>query len=275
MALLHVNFFSRALGVASAVEVILPEVDQGIGVTASGEAALPKVLYLLHGYSDDQTIWQRRTSVERYAARHNLAIVMPAVNHSFYCNEVQGERYWDYVSDELPRIMHTFFRLSDKPEDTFVAGLSMGGYGAIRNGLKYAENFGCIAGLSAALVHDTWEHSDNSSPAFTFRRKYNEAIFGPYEKVKGSDKDPKALVMKLIEEKKEIPNIYLCCGTEDGLISRSRDLRDFLIENNVPVTYEEGPGKHDWVFWDTYIKKILAWLPLNEAQAGINSGNVK
>ena len=93
MALLHVNFFSRALNVASSVDVILPENAQGIGVTASGAEALPRVLYLLHGYSDDQTIWQRRTSVERYAAGHNLAVIMPAVNHSFYCNEQGGERY--------------------------------------------------------------------------------------------------------------------------------------------------------------------------------------
>lgn len=68
----------------------------------------------------------------------------------------------------------------------------MGGYGAIRNGLKYAENFGCVIGLSAALVHDTWKDADNSAPIFTFRRNYYETIFGEYDKVKGSDKDPKA-----------------------------------------------------------------------------------
>ena len=145
MALLHVNYFSEALGVQTPVDVILPEGKQGIGVEASGECELPKVLYLLHGYSDDHTIWQRRTSVERYAARHNLAVVMPGVNHSFYCNEFHGERYWDFVSQELPAVMHRFFRLSDKPEDTFVAGLSMGGYGAMKLALNFPERFG--AGL--------------------------------------------------------------------------------------------------------------------------------
>ncbi|MBR5046938.1 MAG: esterase family protein, partial [Eubacterium sp.] len=87
MAFLQVQFFSDSLNVGSTVNVILPEANQGIGIQASGQGELPKVLYLLHGYSDDHSIWMRRTSVERYAAAHNLAVIMPAVNHSFYCNE--------------------------------------------------------------------------------------------------------------------------------------------------------------------------------------------
>ena len=130
-------------------------------------------------------------------------------------------------------------------------------------------------GLSAALVHDTWKDADNSAPIFTFRRNYYEAIFGEYDKVKGSDKDPKALLLKLKEEGRPVPKMYLCCGTEDGLVTANRDFRDFLNENGVDLTYVEGPGKHDWVFWDTYIKKVLDWLPLNRTGAGINSGNVK
>ena len=141
MAFVQVQCFSEALNVATTVNVILPEAMQGIGLTTQGQAELPKVLYLLHGYSDDHSIWLRRTSVERYAAAHNLAVMMPAVNHSFYCNEVHGEKYWDYVSEELPRVMHRFFRLSEKPEDTFVAGLSMGGYGAMKLALSHPDRF--------------------------------------------------------------------------------------------------------------------------------------
>ena len=102
MAFVQTQFFSQKLVVAVTVNVILPEPNQGIGVKAAGEEELPKVLYLLHGYSDDHSIWQRRTSVERYAAAHNLAVIMPAVNHSFYTNEAQGEKYWDFVAEELP-----------------------------------------------------------------------------------------------------------------------------------------------------------------------------
>ena len=119
MAFLQVQFFSNVLNVVSSVNVILPEAEQGIGIHGSENHELPKVLYLLHGYSDDHSIWMRRTSVERYAARYNLAVIMPAVNHSFYCNEIHGERYWDYVSDELPRAMQSFFRLSKRPINSF------------------------------------------------------------------------------------------------------------------------------------------------------------
>ena len=126
MAFLQIQFFSKALQVASTVWAVMPEADMGIGVNASGAPKTPpQVLYLLHGYSDDHTIWMRRTSVERYAAAHNLCVIMPAVNHSFYTNEAQGERYWDYVADELPAAMRTFLNLSSRPEDTCVAGLSM------------------------------------------------------------------------------------------------------------------------------------------------------
>ena len=172
MAFLQVQFFSKSLDVASTVNVILPEPSQGIGMGSSEGKALPKVLYLLHGYSDDHSIWMRRTSVERYAARHNLAVIMPAVNHSFYTNEKQGERYWDYVSEELPQVMHKFFRLSDKPEDTFVAGLSMGGYGSLKMALNHPERFGAAASFSGCVDMANMAHRAASM------RKNVRRIFG-------------------------------------------------------------------------------------------------
>lgn len=250
MALLHVNFFSKALGVASSVEVILPETDQGIGVTAAGEAALPGVLYLLHGYSDDHTIWQRRTSVERYAARHNLAIIMPAVNHSFYCNEEHGERYWDYVSDELPRIMHRFFRLSDKPEDTFVAGLSMGGYGAMKLALTYPERFGAAASFSGAadIVAMSKRRSDDWS-----------RIFGR-KAVRGTDCDLFHL-MKANADAPHKPRLYVSCGMADFLYDQHQRFVPALRKSGWDVTsYEEPDAVHEWGFWDREIAKFIALI---------------
>lgn len=275
MAIIEVNFISKCLMRTVTFNAIIP-VDKFGPQAENAEQKPLKTLYLLHGIFGNYTDWVNGTRIQAWAEANDLAVIMPSGENRFYLDdEKSGELYGEFIGKELVEFTRKLFPLSDKREDTFIAGLSMGGYGAIRNGLKYAENFGCVIGLSAALVHDTWKDADNSAPIFTFRRSYYEAIFGEYDKVKGSDKDPKALLLKLKEEGRPVPKMYLCCGTEDGLVTANRDFRDFLNENGVDLTYVEGPGKHDWVFWDTYIKKVLDWLPLNRIGAGINSGNVK
>ena len=109
------------------------------------------MLYLLHGLTDDHTGWQRYTSIERYADEAGLAVVMPAVHHSFYTDEVHGHAYWTYVSEELPALVHRLFRVSDRPEDTFAAGLSMGGYGAVKLALSHPDRYAAAASLSGTL----------------------------------------------------------------------------------------------------------------------------
>ena len=274
MAIIEVNFISKCLMRTVTFNAIIP-VDKFGPQAENAEQKPLKTLYLLHGIFGNYTDWMNGTRIQAWAEANDLAVIMPSGENRYLDDEKSGELYGEFIGKELVEFTRKLFPLSDKREDTFIAGLSMGGYGAIRNGLKYAENFGCVIGLSAALVHDTWKDADNSAPIFTFRRSYYEAIFGEYDKVKGSDKDPKALLLKLKEEGRPVPKMYLCCGTEDGLVTANRDFRDFLNENGVDLTYVEGPGKHDWVFWDTYIKKVLDWLPLNRTGAGINSGNVK
>lgn len=275
MAIIEVNFISKCLMRTVTFNAIIP-VDKFGPQAENAEQKPLKTLYLLHGIFGNYTDWVNGTRIQAWAEANDLAVIMPSGENRFYLDdEKSGELYGEFIGKELVEFTRKLFPLSDKREDTFIAGLSMGGYGAIRNGLKYAENFGCVIGLSAALVHDTWKDADNSALIFTFRRNYYEAVFGEYDKVKGSDKDPKALLLKLKEEGRPVPKMYLCCGTEDGLVTANRDFRDFLNENGVDLTYVEGPGKHDWVFWDTYIKKVLDWLPLNRTGAGINSGNVK
>src|SRR4051795_761569 len=119
MALVHCDFYSDALEVSTSMTVLLPqETRTQIGMTnrVAGPAGAP-VLYLLHGLSDDHTTWQRRTSIERYAAPLGLAVVMPAVHRSFYADEVHGHAYWTFLSQELPELVQSFFRVSDRPED--------------------------------------------------------------------------------------------------------------------------------------------------------------
>ncbi len=255
MAFLQVQFFSQALGVASTVNVILPEHNQGIGVNASGEQVKepPKVLYLLHGYSDDHSIWMRRTSVERYAAAHNLAVIMPAVNHSFYNNEVHGERYWDYVSDELPTAMHRFFKLSEKPEDTFVAGLSMGGYGAMKLALTFPERYAAAASFSGAL---DYAHGGTDSHVLDFTLKN---IFGD-ENPAGTDADLFYLMKKNADAPRK-PRLYVSCGTNDFIYDQTTAFVPAVKEAGWDVSYFEKPDAiHEWAYWDEEIAKFIPWM---------------
>ncbi|MCH5287242.1 MAG: esterase family protein [Christensenellaceae bacterium] len=252
MAFLQVQCFSEALKVQTTVNVILPEAAQGIGIQASGKEELPKVLYLLHGYSDDHSIWLRRTSVERYTAAYNLAVVMPAVNHSFYCNEVYGERYWDYVAQELPAVMQRFFRLSDKPEDTFVAGLSMGGYGAMKLALSFPERFGAAASFSGAM--DIAERSSVHASAEQSR------IFGDISQIPGSDNDLFHLLEKNAKAAKR-PRLYVSCGTADFLYHQHQKFVPAAKKAGWDVTsYEEPDVGHEWAFWDREISKFIPWM---------------
>ena len=247
MALMHLVYFSDVLGVQTPVDVIIPEGKQGIGVDAAGEEKLPAVLYLLHGYSDDQTIWQRRTSVERYAASHNLAIIMPGVNHSFYCNEEYGERYWDYVSQELPMMMHRFFRLSDKPEDTFVAGLSMGGYGAMKLALNQPERFGAAASFSGAV--------DIASTSKRHHHNWKRITGG--KSIKGTENDLLHM-LKVNAEAPHKPRLYVSCGTADFLYGQHQKFIPALKKAGWDVTaYEEPDATHEWGFWDREIRKFI------------------
>jgi len=254
MAFLQVQFFSKALNVASTVNVILPEANQGIGLEAKGQNEPPKVLYLLHGYSDDHSIWMRRTSVERYAASHNLAVIMPAVNHSFYTNEAQGEKYWDYVSEELPQTMHRFFCLSSKPEDTFVAGLSMGGYGALKMGLSHPERFSAIGSFSGCVDIADMTHRSKDSLANM------ERIFGDLDRVPGSDNDMLYLLKKHAGLAQK-PRLYIACGTADFLYKQHQKFVPYAEALGWDVTHYEKPDAiHEWGFWDEQIKFFIPWM---------------
>ena len=152
MAFFEMNYHSDALRMGVSVNVILPEKAKTvIGMSADGKDTY-KTLYLLHGLSDDHTIWMRRTSIERYAADYGIAVVMPCVARSWYTDTAYGMKYFTFVTEELPRVCRGFFKgMSDKREDNFIAGLSMGGYGAIKAALTCPEKFGGCASLSGAL----------------------------------------------------------------------------------------------------------------------------
>ena len=270
MALIQINYVSAALQRTVPVQVILP-VDK---LTPDGK--LPKekkfkTLYLLHGFLGNYTDWVSGTRIQRWAEEKDLCVVMPSGDNAFYVDRpATGNCYGKFIGEELVEITRRMFPLSRKREDTFIGGLSMGGFGAMRNGLKYHKTFGAVISFSGVLE---LLNVDPASVSQRIDREFGEGLFGDMEKAITSDKNPVWLAKKLAG-KKNLPMIYIACGTEDHLLTHSRNFRDLLVDKRYDVTYEEGPGGHEWDFWDTYIKKAIDWLPLADASQGINSGNV-
>lgn len=274
MALIQVNFFSKSLMRTVPMNVILP-VDK---LTFPGmpvrENKPYKTLYLLHGVFGNYTDWVSGTNLLRLAEENELAVVMPSGDNMFYVDQPAAHNmYGEFIGEELVEITRKMFPLSDKREDTFIGGLSMGGYGAIRNGLKYHNTFGYIAGLSSALILEDMDKRTEDS-FFLSSRSYAESCFGDLTKLLESDKNPNWLVNKLVAEKSDVPEIYLACGQQDTLLPNTVQFYNLLKDLGLKVTYEEGPGGHDWEFWNQYIKKVLDWLPLEKKGLGVNSGNV-
>lgn len=149
MALMDIGFFSESLGMAVHCMALLPHAREG--------ETLPKrqTLYLLHGYGDSYTSWIRKTNLERYAAHHNLAVIMPDAQKSAYTDMTHGGKFFTYIADELPGKMRAFLPLSERREDTFIAGFSMGGYGAFKIGLARPMQYAAIGCISAGVSNDT------------------------------------------------------------------------------------------------------------------------
>ena len=246
MAFLQIGLHSNALGMAASLDAIVPQSQNG-----------PlKVLWLLHGLSDDHTIWQRRTSIERYAEGRNVAVFMPCGGRSFYCDVPGGLRYETHIAEELPAIVHSMFNLSDKREDNFIAGLSMGGYGAFKIALRHPDRYAAAASFSGVLDVDVFYKMMETEKVADVL-----ADFGGKNPAGGRE-DPRVLLKGLVESGAPIPRLYQACGTEDFLYASNISFRDFARALGVDLTYEEGPGSHTWLFWDTYVQKAMAWMGL-------------
>jgi putative tributyrin esterase len=171
-----------------------------------------------------------------------------------------------YYGQELVETTRNMFRLSPEREDTFIAGLSMGGFGALRNGLKYYGTFGYIACLSGAIHIFEYPLDEPDRNIIG-----EDACFGDIRAAALTDSNPRVAAEVMFERKKTgknipFPKVYIACGTEDYLLAANRKLADFLKANGVDVTYQESPGKHDWEFWDATIQRVLEWLPIERVK---------
>ena len=266
MALIQMCFLSTALKRTVPVTVILPVDNTAF---AQKKKVFP-TLYLLHGLLGSHMDWVSNTRIQQWAEERGLAVVMPSGENSFYIDQqLPNQDYGAFIGQELVEMTRRTFPLSHKREETFLAGLSMGGFGAIRNGLKYADTFGYVAGLSSAV------HIFEMAPDAPGRTLFQEdLVFGDLEAARKTDKNPRVALSRARSSGMEIPRLYMCCGLQDSLLASNRSLRDYFLDNGVSLTYRESEGKHDWDFWYSQIQNVLDWLPLPNPAAGLSSGNI-
>lgn len=268
------SIFSTRLMLSTGVNVILPDVRR--------EGDFP-VLWLLHGGSGNQTDWLEYSKIRLYADKHQIAVVMPAAGPSRYCNMYWGADYYDYLVDELPQIIkHLFPRISMRREDQFIAGLSLGGSGALSLGMRSPEKYSVIGILSASSIIPL-EHlraggtTPPPSPAGDGYKSINMINFGLEDTadLKGNPEHDCLLNAHLIiEQGKPVPKVYHACGTEDHAYPVALGLKAFFdgFEGN-PFRYElhTEPGAHNWYFWDKWIEKFLdAAMEERRQQYGTN-----
>ena len=253
MALLHVDFFSDVLGMCVEMDVILPENTVGqIGMEGKSGPDKWKTLYLLHGMSDDHTIWQRRTSIERYVSDKGIAVVMPSTQLGWYTDMYEGMKWYTYIAEELIDYVRRVFPVTKMRVKTFAAGLSMGGYGALKLTLRWPERFAACGALSgAADIYARFALGD--------RHDQGVAIWGEdyLSVIPGSQDDTYHLTRKLETENKPKPWIYQACGLEDKRLGENHLFRDFIRDRGFVYEYFEGPGRHNWDFWNQQIVPVL------------------
>lgn len=262
MAVLQVDFFSNAVKRIVPMTVLLPiEIPEAF-LSVTQPLKLPlKTMYLLHGHSGSHRDWLSGTRIEALSRQYQVAIVMPSGENSFYLDDAVRDVYYErLIAEEIVSFTRTAFPLSHAREDTTIAGLSMGGFGAMHSGLKYAHVFGHIIALSSALITDMVSQLKEGEGNAIAPYSYYRHVFGDPTMLLGSDKDPKFLAEQIVLRGNNIPEIYMACGTEDFLIEENRDFHQHLTQLGVKHFYQEGSGTHDWSYWDAHIEQAMAWL---------------
>ena len=255
MALLQVDYKSKTMARKVHFNVILPSDIEGC------KGPYP-TLYLLHGIFGNSGSWLTSSCVQRYAEDKGICVVMPDGENGFYLNHPDYMNCFStWIGRELVRATRAMFPLSQEREKTWIGGFSMGGYGALRNGLKYADTFGRVIAFSSALILDE-ARGVKEAEGLTKNTPYLRAMFGEPDKIADSDLDPVFLIRKLKEEGKFIPALYLSCGEQDTLLEANKRFIHQLDEFGVPYTWRTTPGDHDWDFWEQEIRHvILNWNP--------------
>lgn len=248
MATFSGTIFSKALDMCTGLTVVTP-------ADITFDETPYKVVYLLHGLSDNHSCWKDNSRVSLYATEYNVVFIMPEVQRSYYFDMAYGLNYFTYISEELPKICKKLFNISSKREDTYVMGLSMGGYGAMKCALTYPEKYAACGAFSAACKV---EHTiRNQSLA------HNDSFLKQFKGVIGTELLPpdEGNLYKLAEKamKKDCQTeIFLTCGTEDDSHYQDNvDLAEYLESIGYPCRSQWWKGVHDWYFWDDSLKLMM------------------
>ncbi len=222
------------------------------------------VIYLLHGLTGHFDNWADKTKLAEYAANYKYLIVMPEGSNGWYSDSatVPNDKYESYIVKELiPEIDKNFRTISDR-NNRVIAGLSMGGYGSLKFGLKYPEMFSLVGSFSGALGAASWTDKDLGG-----RGAIAETIMSVYGAADSKTRQENDIFKMLREispeNAKQLPFIYLDCGTEDFLIQSNRDYAALLLEKKIPHEFRQLPGRHDWRFWNS---QVLEFLQLSETK---------
>ncbi len=244
MASITLSFHSEALERTVPLRALVPLED-------APHVPMP-AMYLLHGLYGSEQDWFQYTRVMLWARAKGLAVFCPAGENGFYVNQADtGEAYMRYVGEELPAFTRRLFPLSSRREDTFIAGLSMGGYGALNAGLTYPETFGKVAALSAALR--PWKRMDKPQGGCVQRPAYARALFG-------QDTEPWNTLTLARQCGARAPELWLSCGAQDDLLEENIALVNGLRQAGIPAYFDQPPGAHNWDFWDREIQRVIDWL---------------
>lgn len=272
MALLRAEFMSYSLKRMVPISVVLPCDTTNFRNLGPDPAQPPyKTLYLLHGIYGSDMDWVTNTNIHRLARERQIAVVMPSGENHFYTDSgTSAEKYGEFIGKELVEVTRRMFRLSSKREDTYIAGLSMGGYGAFMNGLIYHDVFSYVACLSMAILDKSMDY--NGVPPMD-DPDYMCAVFGQGDMDK-TLRTQRALTEKYVEERIPFPKLYLTVGHQDILYEANVKFHEFLQEKGIDHIFETSDGYHNFDFWSRAIRDILDWLPHGEKIVLADSGNV-
>jgi len=245
MAVLTLTTHSRELKMNTLLTAIIPDSSN-----MDNPLSERKVLWLLHGLSDNATAWLRWTRVENYAQRYGIVVIMPSCDRSFYFDNVNGMNYFTYLTEELPEYLEKVFALSRKKEDNFIAGLSMGGYGAVKAALTHPDRYFACGSFSGVLAFEIFAHSDISE----FEKEF-PFMTEDFPSLLASENNPP----NLLSPEKDV-KLYVSCGLQDYLLPATKIFEERARERNVKGKFVYRDGYHDWDFWEVEIKNFLSYL---------------